>query len=72
MGKNEHPGKVIRGTDIEDIKAGRFSEVPLRYHTDNDIKKRTLKAYDLPVSGRAIAGTHIDADYCPCQSCKRG
>ncbi|MBE6969761.1 MAG: hypothetical protein E7442_06575, partial [Ruminococcaceae bacterium] len=47
MGKNEHPGKVIRGTDIEDIKAGRFNDVPLRYHTDNDIKKRTLKNYDL-------------------------
>ena len=47
MEKNEHPGKVIRGTDIEDIKAGRFNDVPLRYHTDNDIKKRTLKNYDL-------------------------
>ena len=47
MGKNEHPGKVIRGTDIEDVKAGHFNDVPLRYHTDNDIKKRTLKNYDL-------------------------
>ena len=47
MGKNEHPGKVIRGTDIEDVKAGRFDDIPLRYHTDNDIKKRTLKNYDL-------------------------
>ena len=47
MGKNEHPGKVIRGTDIEDVKAGRFNDVPLRYHTDNDIKKRVLKNYDL-------------------------
>ena len=47
MGKNEHPGKVIRGTDIEDVKSGRFTEVPLRYHTDNDIAKRTLKSYDL-------------------------
>ena len=47
MGKNEHPGKVIRGTDIEDVKAGRFGDIPLRYHTDNDIKKRTLKNYDL-------------------------
>ena len=47
IGKNEHPGKVIRGTDIEDIKAGRFSDVPLRYHTDNDIKKRVLKNCDL-------------------------
>ena len=47
MGKNEHPGKVIRGTDIEDVKAGRFDDIPLRYHTDNDIKKKTLKNYDL-------------------------
>lgn len=47
IGKNEHPGKVIRGTDIEDVKSGRFTEVPLRYHTDNDIAKRTLKPYDL-------------------------
>ena len=47
IGKNEHPGKVIRGTDIEDVKSGRFTEVPLRYHTDNDIAKRALKSYDL-------------------------
>lgn len=47
IGKNEHPGKVIRGTDIEDIKAGRFIDIPLRYHTDNDVKKRTLKKDDL-------------------------
>ncbi len=46
-GKNEHPGRVIRGTDIEDVKAGCFTEVPLRYHTDNDIAKRTLKSDDL-------------------------
>lgn len=46
-GTNEHPGKVIRGTDIEDVKAGRFTEVPMRYHTDKDISKRTLKSYDL-------------------------
>lgn len=46
-GKNEHPGKVIRGTDIEDVKAGRFTDIPLRYHTDNDIKKRILKSDDL-------------------------
>lgn len=47
IGKNEHPGKVIRGTDIKDVKSGRFTEVPLRYHTDNDIAKRALKSYDL-------------------------
>ena len=47
IGKNEHSGKVIRGTDIEDVKAGRFTDIPLRYHTDNDVKKRTLKRDDL-------------------------
>lgn len=47
IGKNEHSGKVIRGTDIEDVKVGRFIDIPLRYHTDNDVKKRTLKADDL-------------------------
>ena len=47
IGKNEHLGKVIRGTDIEDIKAGRFTDIPLRYHTDNDVKKRTLKKDDM-------------------------
>lgn len=41
-GKNEHPGKVICGTGIEDIKARCFGGVPLRYHTDNDIKKRKI------------------------------
>ncbi len=47
IGKNEHLGKVIRGTDIEDIKAGRFTDIPLRYHTDNDVKKRTLMKDDM-------------------------
>ena len=46
-GKYEHPGKVIRGTDIEDIKTGRYNDLPLRFHTDNDMKKRTLKKDDL-------------------------
>ena len=47
IGKNEHHGRVIRGTDIENIKAGRFTDIPLRYHTDNDVKKRTLKKDDI-------------------------
>ncbi len=47
VGKNEYPGKVIRGTDIEDIKGGNFGGIPLRYHTENDIKKRTLKSFDI-------------------------
>lgn len=47
VGKNTIPGRVIRGTDINDIKAGNFKEVPLRYHTENDINKRVLKANDI-------------------------
>ena len=45
--KNTHPGRVIRGTDINDVKAGRFAEIPLRYHTDNDISRRVLKEGDI-------------------------
>ena len=47
IGKSEYSGRVIRGTDIDDVKAGHFSNIPLRYHTENDIKKRVLKANDL-------------------------
>lgn len=47
-GKNTHLGRVIRGTDINDIKQGCYSDIPLRYHTDNDIKSRTLKTGDIP------------------------
>jgi type I restriction enzyme S subunit len=47
VGKNTIPGKVIRGTDINDIKAGNFKDVPLRYHTENDKKKRALKTNDI-------------------------
>lgn len=46
-GKNIHLGKVIRGTDIYDIKNGRFEYVPTRYHSDNDIKSRILRKNDL-------------------------
>ena len=41
--KNTIAGKVIRGTDINDIKSGIYTGIPLRYHTENDKKKRTLK-----------------------------
>lgn len=47
IGKNTIPGRVIRGTDINDIKTGNFKDVPLRYHTENDRKKRALQAYDI-------------------------
>ena len=46
-GKNTHPGRVIRGTDINDIKAGIYKGVPLRYHNDNDILKRVLHKGDI-------------------------
>lgn len=47
VGKNTIAGKVIRGTDINDIKTGNFKDVPLRYHTENDIQKRGLKKDDI-------------------------
>lgn len=46
-GKYAHAGRVIRGTDIPDIRAGQFGEVPLRYHTDVDVQKRVLMKNDL-------------------------
>lgn len=46
-GKNTHPGRVIRGTDINDIKDGKFENIPLRYHSDNDVSKRTLQKGDI-------------------------
>ena len=45
--KNTIAGKVIRGTDINDIKSGIYTGIPLRYHTENDKKKRTLKNNDI-------------------------
>ena len=33
-GKNAFLGKVVRGTDINEIKQGFFSNVPIRYHTE--------------------------------------
>lgn len=47
VGKNIIPGKVIRGTDINDIKNGNIDDIPLRYHTENDILKRALKSNDI-------------------------
>lgn len=46
-GKNTVAGKVIRGTDINDIKNGDFGSIPLRYHTENDILKRVLHPNDI-------------------------
>ena len=47
VGKNTIAGRVIRGTDINDVKNGAFSDIPLRYHTENDIKKRALQKNDI-------------------------
>lgn len=47
IGKNTVKGKVIRGTDIEDILVGKFDGVPLRFHTENEQASRTLKANDI-------------------------
>lgn len=47
VGKNVIPGKVIRGTDINNVKSGIFDGIPLRYHTENDKNKRSLKSNDI-------------------------
>ena len=47
VGKNTIKGKVIRGTDINDVKSGKYSDIPFRYHTENDIKKRALNSNDI-------------------------
>lgn len=47
IGKYIHLGKVIRGTDISDIKAGHCDNVPVRYHTDSDIQKKKLCVDDI-------------------------
>ncbi len=46
-GKNTNEGCVIRGTDINDIKAGNYKSIPRRFHTDNDIAKRLLHEGDI-------------------------
>ncbi len=47
VGKNIIPGRVIRGTDINDVKGGHYSDIPLRFHTENDIAKRVLMVDDI-------------------------
>lgn len=47
IGKNVIPGKVIRGTDINNIKSGNYTGIPLRYHTENDRNKRSLRSGDI-------------------------
>ena len=45
--KNVCCGAVIRGTDINDIKSGDFSNLPSRFHTCDDIVKRKLNPGDI-------------------------
>lgn len=47
IGNNVHPGRVIRGTDISKVKSGEFSDIPIRYHNDNDVQKRVLHEGDI-------------------------
>ena len=47
MPKTPNEATVIRGTDIEDVKASRYCDVPLRYHKENDIKTKLLKENDI-------------------------
>lgn len=47
LGKYEYSGKVIRGTDINNVKSGDFSNLPLRYHTEKDVVSRSLRKNDI-------------------------
>lgn len=47
QGKNTISGFVIRGTDINDIKTANYNKIPKRYHTENDINKRSLRINDI-------------------------
>ena len=47
MSKTPNEAAVIRGTDIEEVKASRYYEVPIRYHKENDIKTKQLKENDI-------------------------
>lgn len=40
-------GYVIRGTDIDDVKAANYKGVPLRFHKESDIEKKQLIANDV-------------------------
>lgn len=46
-GKNIIAGKVIRGTDINDIKSGKYLNIPLRFHTERNKINRKLKVNDI-------------------------
>lgn len=46
-GKNECPGFVIRGTDIDGIKQGELLSIPYRFHTQGNLASRKLQDGDI-------------------------
>ena len=42
-----NPAYVIRGTDFHSVTDGTIKEVPLRYHTDSNLRSRTLQDGDI-------------------------
>ena len=40
-------GFVIRGTDISKLRCGNLDDIPFRYHTESNLKERTLSDGDL-------------------------
>ncbi len=45
--KEKNKGYVIRGTDIPDILNSCYDNIPLRYHSNNDIKNKQLEENDI-------------------------
>lgn len=41
------PAYVIRGTDMPDISSGSFDKLPLRFHTNSNLKSRELQYGDI-------------------------
>ncbi|WP_242131334.1 restriction endonuclease subunit S [Aestuariivivens marinum] len=54
-GKEENEGNytneayVIRGTDMPKVSMGQFDELPLRFHTESNLKSRILKHGDIAI-----------------------
>ena len=46
-GKNECPGFVVRGTDIDGIKIGDLMSIPYRFHTQGNLASRELQDGDI-------------------------
>ena len=45
--KYDKEGFVIRGTDISKLRCGNLDDIPFRYHTESNLKERTLSDGDL-------------------------